>query len=151
MAEERFNLGNDIGHKIGKRWSRAAGSADGDADGRKSHVRQKPADNETGGSMGKYSTYNGVGDPKGGAESSRTPVEQARLVLMPRATSVHLAIKKNLNSHWNCMLPVFIALLQARLLPEGDEVMEQARSYFGVIRAVADGMHAWMTRKCKGA
>lgn len=59
-----------------------------------------------------------------------------------QATSVHLAINKNFNSHWNCMLPVFIALLQARLLPDDDEVMEQARSYFGVIRAVADGMHA---------
>lgn len=64
--------------------------------------------------------------------------------------SVRFVVNCNSNCWWNSMIPVFVSILQANLLPkENEEVTEPARKYFAVIREVAKGMHERMSASIK--
>lgn len=52
--------------------------------------------------------------------------------------------------HWNCMVPVFIALGLLGLLPAtGDVVTDQAKDYFSTVREVAEGMDEEMPKSLR--
>lgn len=149
MAEEGFDLGNGIGHKIGKRWSRAAGSPDGGSNECQTVGPHQPPDDEAARCSEQDCSDHEMEDAKGNAETTRTSTNQPQLMLKPKGTPVHLVRSGRNICHWHCMLPVFIALQQARLLPDGDELTKQATGFVSVIRRVADGMHERMDKKLK--
>lgn len=62
---------------------------------------------------------------------------------------IHLDANRSYSCHWNSMRPVFIAIHQAKLLPDGAEVTPQAAEYFGVIRDLAGGMLERMKSRMK--
>lgn len=69
--------------------------------------------------------------------------------VVPKLQSMHLAGNKENSCHWHCMLPVFIAVHQAKLLSIGAEVTSQAEEYFGVIRDLGEAMYDPLTHCLK--
>lgn len=85
----------------------------------------------------------------GGAKDAITPVGHLILQQKDSDFSVHLDSNVENSCHWNCMIPVFVALIQADLLPENDQVTDQAGRYFSAVRSVASGMQSRMTKLVK--
>lgn len=125
---------------------------DGDGSGLDSYTD----DDEGGGSGDEGGGESNLGDVPATDEKKRRPtgcpkdaiVPVGRLLLQQKdsAFSVHLDSNVENSCHWNCMLPVFVVLFQAKLLPENDEVTAQAGGYFAAVRDVASGMNAEMTK-----
>lgn len=51
--------------------------------------------------------------------------------------------------HFNCMIPVFIAIDQVTPLPLGPEVTPKSSQYFGVVATVGEGMHQKLDSRLK--
>lgn len=77
------------------------------------------------------------------------PEGKLLIVQHPTTFSINLDEWTNNSCHWNSMLPVFIAILQAKLLPDPAEVTDQARGYFTAVRKVSSGMHTKMGAEIK--
>lgn len=86
----------------------------------------------------------------GGAKDAIAPMGHLLLQQKDSDFSVHLDSNVENSCHWNCMIPVFVALIQADLLPENDDqVTDQAGQYFCAVRRVASGMQSSMAKSVR--
>lgn len=91
---------------------------------------------------------------EGGRENGGVPTRVPVGPLMPsgeegQCKPVHLDCWNQYSCHYNCMVPVFIAIHEVTGLPTGSEVTDQATTYFSVIADVAAGMHKVLGKRLK--
>lgn len=83
-----------------------------------------------------------------------TRVTQTSGPLMPHDDNgtclpVHLDSRWSNSCHFNCMIPVFIAIHQATPLGTGEEVTKQAQSYFKLVAEMDAGKTKKISRSLK--